>query len=63
MANALLIEIGKGKQPEEMIKDILDGKRKGTEAKCSSLPAHGLCLMGVNYSSDRSVIRTANEKN
>ena len=61
-ANALLVEIGKGRWPEGMIRDVLGGKLMGKEAQWSSLPAHGLCLMSVRYPNIRSQVRTANEK-
>ena len=47
-ANALLIGVGKGHRPETIISDVLSGKLSA-QWECSPLPAHGLCLMEVNY--------------
>jgi len=60
-ASALLIEIGKGRRPEGMIRDLLDGKLEGT-VELPSVPGHGLCLMKVTYPSFCSQVRTDNEK-
>lgn len=47
-ANALLIQVGKGRFPESIISEVLySGQPKGTE--CPPLPARGLCLMEVKY--------------
>ncbi len=47
-ANALLIEIGKGKWPGELVKQVLEDQ--GSEKiEWTSAPAHGLCLMKVSY--------------
>jgi len=60
-ASALLIEIGKGRRPEGMIGELLDGKLEGT-VELPSAPGHGLCLMKVTYPNFCSQVRTANEK-
>jgi tRNA pseudouridine38-40 synthase len=60
-ASALLIEIGKGRCPEGMIRDLLDGKVEGT-VQLPSVPGYGLCLMKVTYPNSCSQVRTANEK-
>ena len=46
-ANGILVEIGKGKQPVELMKRTLEGARGVPEIPL--LPARGLCLMKVNY--------------
>jgi tRNA pseudouridine38-40 synthase len=47
-ANALLLEIGKGRLPNSTVKNALDGTLPhGVE--CPQAPAHGLCLMKVTY--------------
>ena len=48
--NALLIEIGLGRLPTEVLKGVIDGTIK--LKKCPSVPAKGLCLMTVNYQND-----------
>lgn len=60
-ASALLIEIGKGRWPEGMIGELLDGKLQGT-VELPSVPGHGLCLMKVTYPSFCSQVITDNEK-
>jgi len=45
-ANAILMEIGRGKYPIETIKRALRGDANGIPL----LPAHGLCLISVRYS-------------
>jgi len=59
-ANALLIEIGKGKWPEGMINDVLDGKLKG-EMEWPTVPARGLCLMQVTYPNFWAQVRADGE--
>ena len=56
-ANALLVEIGKGRLPEGTIDQALrgDSPRPG---ECPSIPARGLCLIKVSYSG----IRPDNER-
>jgi tRNA pseudouridine38-40 synthase len=49
-ANALLIEVGKGRLPEGAIDRALRGDLPGPGA-CPSIPARGLCLIKVSYSS------------
>ena len=46
--NAMLIEIGKGTWPEDMIVQIMRGKLEGL-SPWPSVPAKGLCLMKVTY--------------
>ena len=48
--NGLLIEIGLGRVPTEVLKGVIDGTMKLNE--CTSVPAKGLCLMRVNYQKD-----------
>ncbi|PKB79317.1 MAG: tRNA pseudouridine(38-40) synthase TruA [SAR202 cluster bacterium Io17-Chloro-G9] len=47
-ANALLIEVGKGKWPKEIVTDVLKGECTG-KIEWTSAPARGLCLMKVTY--------------
>jgi tRNA pseudouridine38-40 synthase len=47
-ANAILVEIGKGRWPEKIIEAALQGRLPGGVAT-PSLPARGLCLMKVTY--------------
>jgi tRNA pseudouridine38-40 synthase len=47
-ANALLIEIGRGRWPEGTMNDVLHCKLTG-EIEWSSVPARGLCLLKVTY--------------
>ncbi len=44
----LLIEIGKGKRPEYIVKNVLTGQANG-KVEWASVPACGLCLMTVVY--------------
>ena len=60
-ANALLTQIGKGRWPQGMIRDALDGKLM-EKVEWPSLPAHGLCLMKVTYPDFWSQVRTSNEE-
>ena len=46
--NALLLQIGKGRYPESIIDDTLDGRLTGA-VECPTMPARGLCLMRVAY--------------
>lgn len=59
-ANALLVEVGKGRLPESIVKDILDGEFQG-KAEWPSLPALGLCLIKVTYPNFWSQVRTTYE--
>ena len=43
--NAMLIEVGKGRLPEDSIARTL----QGDEAAGATIPAHGLCLLKVSY--------------
>ena len=47
-ANALLIQVGKGRYPETIISDVLNGQLP-EKGECPPVPAHGLCLMEVKY--------------
>ncbi len=47
-ANAILVEVGKGKWPEHIVKDTLESKLP-EGLVWPSLPARGLCLMKVTY--------------
>ena len=46
-ANGILVEIGKGRQPVELMKQTLEGSPGVPEVPL--LPARGLCLIQVNY--------------
>ena len=46
-ANGILLEIGKGNQPVELMRQFLEGKAK--EPQIAVLPARGLCLIEVKY--------------
>ena len=46
--NGVLVEIGLGRLPVEVLRAIMDGTLKGLK-RCPSLPAKGLCLMSVSY--------------
>ena len=48
--NALLVEIGLGRLPTEVLRGVIDGTIK--LKTCPSVPAKGLCLMKVNYQND-----------
>lgn len=47
-ANALLIQVGKGRYPETLIDETLNGESP-VHRECPPLPAHGLCLVEVKY--------------
>ena len=65
--NAVLVEIGKGRWPEDTIKAILDGangkSRYIAPSSIPSLPANGLYLMEVKYPQSGLRIRQENETN
>jgi len=46
-ANGILLEIGKGKYPVELMRQALEGSAR--IAEIPTLPARGLCLMQVKY--------------
>ena len=46
-ANAILLEIGKGRQPPALMRQTLEGRDSAPEIPL--LPARGLCLIKVNY--------------
>jgi tRNA pseudouridine38-40 synthase len=46
--NAVLVEIGRGRQPVHAMADALAG-RFSSNRQIPTLPAHGLCLMSVHY--------------
>ena len=48
-ANSILVEVAKGKWPETIVRDTLDGNLP-QGVMWTSLPARGLCLMKVTYS-------------
>ena len=54
-ANAILIEVGKGKLNTDILKDLLNGKT-GTGFNAPSVPAKGLCLMKVTYPDFRASV-------
>ena len=59
-ANALLIEIGKGKWPVDQIRRVLDDP--GSEKiEWTSAPAYGLCLVKVSYPNFWSQVCKENE--
>lgn len=47
-ANAILVEVGKGRWPETAAEEVLDGSER-VPRQPLSLPARGLCLMNVKY--------------
>lgn len=59
-ANAILVEIGKGRWPEQMVTNTLQG-RLPPGAVVPSLPARGLCLMKVTYSDFWSKVIASDE--
>ncbi len=69
-ANAVLVEIGKGKWPREAIKVILRNNAEAAPDEAPwaagsipSLPAHGLCLVEVTYRDFWSKVKLQNETN
>ena len=42
-----LVEVGRGKQPPEWVQQVLSGGRR--EQGGATAPAHGLCLVSVQY--------------
>ena len=46
--NGILVDIGLGRLPVEIMREIMDGTLKELKY-CPSLPARGLCLMSVHY--------------
>lgn len=59
-ANAILVEVGKGKWPETIVKDTLEN-RLPEGLTWSSLPARGLCLMKVTYPDFWDKVKASNE--
>ena len=47
-ANGALIQVGRGRLKENILKDFLDGGQ-GEPVEVSSIPAAGLCLIKVTY--------------
>ena len=47
VANGILLEIARGRQPVELVADTLEGNRD--TARIPTLPARGLCLIEVKY--------------
>lgn len=59
-ANAILVEVGKGKWPTSIVKDTLDNKLPEGLA-WHSLPACGLCLMKVTYTDFWDKVKATDE--
>jgi tRNA pseudouridine38-40 synthase len=59
-ANAILVEIGKGKLPTSIVKDILENKLPEGMV-WSTLPALGLCLMKVTYTNFWDKVKATDE--
>jgi len=59
-ANALLIEIGKGRLPESTLKNALEGTLSHP-LDCPQAPAHGLCLMKVTYRASSRPVAVAGQ--
>ncbi len=69
-ANAILVEIGKGKWPREAVKVILGTANQAVKAgepwmtrEIPSLPARGLCLVEVTYRDFWSKVKAQDETN
>ena len=58
--NALLIEIGKGRWPGDLVNQVLDD-RGSEKIEWTSAPACGLCLMKVSYPNFWSQVYTEDE--
>ncbi|MCH7605535.1 MAG: tRNA pseudouridine(38-40) synthase TruA [Chloroflexi bacterium] len=61
-ANALLIEVGKGRWPGLAVKNALAGEWPD-KVEPPNIPANGLCLMKVNYPNFWSQVCTEDEAN
>ena len=61
-ANALLIEVGKGRWPGVVVKNALAGEWPDKLVP-PSIPANGLCLMKVSYPNFWSQVYTEDETN
>ena len=59
-ANAILVEVGKGKLPTSIVKDILENKLPEGMV-WSTLPALGLCLMKVTYTNFWDKVKATDE--
>jgi tRNA pseudouridine38-40 synthase len=59
-ANAALVEVGKERWPEEIIKETIEN-RLPAGLVWPSLPARGLCLISVTYPHFWSKVRNSNE--
>ena len=59
-ANAILIEVGKGRLPTEVVKDILEGGHQ-SKRELAPIPALGLCLMKVTYPNFWSKVKSGHE--
>jgi len=59
-ANAILVEVGKGKWPASIVKDTLDNKLP-EGLVWPSLPARGLCLMKVTYTNFWDKVKATDE--
>ena len=47
-ANSLLVQVGKGRRPATIVRDVLQGTYPDA-GEFPGLPAHGLCLMKITY--------------
>ena len=57
--NAVLIEIGRGRQPIHAMAEALAG-RSPVPRQIPTLPAHGLCLMSVHYPEYDHILKVTN---
>ncbi len=57
--NAVLIEIGRGRQPIHAMVEALAG-RSPVPRQIPTLPAHGLCLMSVHYPEYDHILKVTN---
>ncbi len=58
-ANAVLVEIGKGRLPIHAMAEALAG-RTPNQRQIATLPAHGLCLRSVHYPQYDHLLKVAN---
>jgi len=59
-ANAILIEVGKGRLPTEVVQGILEGGYQ-SKTELAPIPALGLCLMKVTYPNFWSKVKSGHE--
>ncbi len=57
-----LVEIGKGKQSEEWIAEMLDPRKRDKRQWAKVLPACGLCLVKVDYGKEMRDLRNKNKE-